>query len=109
MEGISVFYLAAAVMVAIVCTVLNLVLTFGVIRKLREHDTLIAGAASDHGHAEATAPPGATVAAVSATTVDGRRVSSPSADGTLLVGFFSPDCRPCEETIPEFIRYHGRT
>jgi hypothetical protein len=104
-----VFYLAAAVAVAIVCTVLNLVLTFGVIRKLREHDALIAGTASEHGHAEATAPPGATVAAIAATTVDGRPVSSRPADGPLLVGFFSPDCRPCEERIPEFIRYHDRT
>ena len=103
------YYLAAAVTVAIVCTVLNLLLTFGVIRKLREHDSLIAAARPGHGHADGTLPAGAAVAAVSATTLDGRAVSSIRAGGALLVGFFSPGCQPCEERIGEFIRYHERT
>ena len=101
------YYLATAVIIALIGTAANLLLTFGVIRKLREHDSLLAGTAS--GRSDATAPAGATVAAVTATTVDGLAVSSRHAGGTLLVGFFSPGCEPCEERIPEFIRYHERT
>jgi hypothetical protein len=109
-ERISVYYLAAAVTVAIVCTVLNLLLTFGVIRKLREHDSLIAAAAAPGpGHSDATLPAGATVATVGATTLDGRAVSSTRADGAMLVGFFSPGCQPCEERIGDFLRYRERT
>jgi hypothetical protein len=105
-----VFYLAAAVAVALVCTLLNLLLVFGVLRKLREHDALLAGATPPgRDHSDAIAAVGATVAAVTASTLDGGPVSSRRGDGSLLVGFFSPGCRPCEERIPEFIRFHERT
>jgi thiol-disulfide isomerase/thioredoxin len=103
-----VFYLVVAVTVAIVSTLLNLLLTFGVIRKLRVHDALLT-APGAHSGSDATLPVGSTVATVAAATVGGRTVSSVHRDGTQLVGFFSPGCGACEERIPEFVRYHERS
>jgi hypothetical protein len=103
-----VFYLIAGVVVAIVSTALNLLLTFGVIRRLRVHDTLLAEHGG-HAGSEATVPVGSTVPALTATTVDGRAASSVHPDGTQLIGFFSPGCTACEERIPEFLRYHRRS
>jgi hypothetical protein len=103
-----VFYLVAAVVLAIVCTLLNLMLTFGVIRKLRVHDAQLAMPSSAAGSG-ATVPVGTTVATLAAVTVDGHPASSVRPDGTQLVGFFSPGCAACEERIPEFIRYRDRS
>ncbi|GAA2588841.1 hypothetical protein GCM10010399_18610 [Dactylosporangium fulvum] len=98
-------YLVVAVVVALVSTALNLLLTFGVIRKLREHDTRLAPPpASDSGP-----PTGSTIAPLTATTVAGHQVSIVDADRVTLVGFFTEGCRPCADIIPEFLDRHART
>jgi hypothetical protein len=78
---------------------LNLVLTYGALRRLREHDRLLN---PDQG-----APikgVGETVAEFTATTTDGLALTrSGLAPGT-LAGFFTPGCQPCREKLPEFVR-----
>ena len=101
-------YLIVAVTVAILATALNLLLTFGVIRKLRVHEAALANGRNALDP-DATLPTGSTVAPVSAVTVDGKPASSVRADGTQLVGFFSIGCGACEERIPEFVGYLERT
>ncbi|MFF5235381.1 TlpA family protein disulfide reductase [Dactylosporangium sp. NPDC000521] len=98
-------YLAVATVVALVSTAFNLLLTFGVIRKLREHDTRLAPPpVPDSGP-----PTGSTIAPLTATTVAGRQVSTVDADRATLVGFFTPGCKPCADSIPEFLDRHART
>ncbi len=73
-------------------TLLNLVLTYGVIRRLREHGELLserAGVPMPIAILQAGERPG-----------DGADVT-----GIRLVAFFSPQCGPCKEMVPEFARY----
>jgi hypothetical protein len=67
--------------------VFNLVLTFGVIRRLRELT-------------DVAVPVGQPVGEFAARATNGDTVSRDSAQ---LVGFFSPGCQPCEECIPQFV------
>lgn len=97
-------YLAAAVVVVGLLCLLNLLLTFGVIRRLREHakrlDTMPQQMASPLGVAVGEAP-----ADFTATTTTGETVSRAGLAGPVLVGFFSPGCEPCATELPRFIEY----
>jgi hypothetical protein len=85
--------------VALMSTVFNLLLTFGVIRKLRDHDARLAPLP-----VRAAGPStGSTVPTVTATTVAGRRVSTVDPDRVTLIGFFTPGCKPCADSIPQFL------
>ncbi|GAA2230085.1 hypothetical protein GCM10010232_15480 [Streptomyces amakusaensis] len=93
------FLTALVVFVGLLCT-LDLVLTLGVIKRLREHTELL------------TAPPptpaipvGGSVADFAATTVDGEPLSGAMFAQDTLVAFFSPGCGPCEEKLPAFVSY----
>ncbi|MBG0816726.1 TlpA disulfide reductase family protein [Planomonospora sp. ID82291] len=98
-------YLLAAVVLVGLVGALNLVLTFGVIRRLREHDRALAS------HPAATRPagralsPGMTVADFTAVTVDGAPLTRAQLTGRTAVGFFSTTCAPCLERFPEFVDY----
>jgi thiol-disulfide isomerase/thioredoxin len=94
-------YLIATVVVMGVLCVLNLLLTYGVIRRLREHTELLAQRPADLPDIVAGA--GSTVGRYTATTVDGDAlVADDLATGT-LVGFFSPGCGACVEQLPRFV------
>ncbi|MEV6912663.1 TlpA disulfide reductase family protein [Amycolatopsis sp. NPDC051071] len=97
---------AAVVLVGLLC-VLDLLLSFGIIRRLREqNETLKNVQRNAAAQPEIALPAGATVGAFSATTVGGAELSTADIDGTrALVGFFSPNCTPCKERMPEFIEY----
>src|SRR5690349_17585185 len=99
----------AVVIVGVMCLV-NLVLTFGVIRRLREHTELLNQRIVDR--AAAPGPimlePGGTVGDFSVTTTDGVGVSRSDLIGRRLVGFFSPTCSACAENMPKYIA-HART
>lgn len=102
---------AAVVLVGILC-VIDLLLSFGIIRRLREQNETLktvqqqAAAAADP---DIALPAGATVGTFSATAVSGIRLSDADIDGTrTLVGFFSPGCEPCKERMPQFIEYATR-
>jgi thiol-disulfide isomerase/thioredoxin len=94
-------FIAGGVVVAIALTVLNLVLTIGVIRRLREHNELLSARPAT-GSAEVMLGLGETPDDFNVLTTDGERVSRETLVGEQLVGFFSPGCGPCEELVPRF-------
>lgn len=99
-------YLAAAVIIVGIIGLLNLVLTFGVIRRLREHTVRLTAIEAGHGQsAEIMFGAGTTVQPFQAVTEDGMTLSRDGLTGRTLVSFFSPDCTPCQERMPQFIRY----
>ncbi|QYC38775.1 AhpC/TSA family protein [Nonomuraea coxensis DSM 45129] len=93
---------------AIVCAIslLNLVLTVAVIRRLREHTELInQGRAQSPAQGEVTLPAGTRVGEFRAVTGDDRTVTRDDLRQGMVVAFFSPRCPTCVEQKPAFIRY----
>lgn len=91
--------LGAAVVLIGVIAGLNLLLLYGVIRRLRTHSELLA---------RLSVPPPASdlrahVAPFAVTTVDGRELAHSALRDDTLVGFFAADCAPCAELLPRFI------
>ncbi|MEU5942822.1 TlpA disulfide reductase family protein [Micromonospora sp. NPDC047548] len=86
----------AVLVVLTTLTLLNLLLTFGVIRKLREHTQELAAV-----RPPVTLSVGAQVPDFTAPTADGDVVSIASlrASGG-LVAFLAPDCSGCQEQLP---------
>lgn len=82
---------------------LDLVLTVGVIRRLREHSTLI----TEMGGGQPPAPmleTGETAGAFEALSTTGEVVSRAGLSGNTLVAVFSPDCSACKAQLPAFVR-----
>lgn len=94
-------YLTVAVVVVGVVSVLNLLLTVGVIRRLREHTELLSarGAERSFDVIATGQRPGEFAVA----DVDGRPVRNDDLDGGTLLGFFTPTCEACKEKLPEFL------
>lgn len=96
------FLVAAVVLVGVLC-LLNLTLTFAMLRRLREHQ-------AELGRLSGGMPPpfgddlvGRPVPRFHAAAVDGASVTRDSLLGRpRLVGFFSAGCQPCHEQAPEF-------
>ncbi len=97
------YLVAFVVLIGMACGV-NLLLTFGVVRRLREHSELLAGTPRMVDD-DPPVPVGSVVGKFSVTTVDGEAISRDSLDGGTVVGFFSPGCGPCEELLPRFAEY----
>lgn len=100
--------LAAAVVIVGLLGLVNLLFTFGVLRRLREH-TEILDKLSRRG---AAGPPvaalleaGSTVADFETRAVDGGRVSRDDLVGTTLVGVFSSSCSACAAQLGPFVEY----
>ncbi|MFE5332024.1 TlpA family protein disulfide reductase [Embleya sp. NPDC056575] len=90
-------FLIAAVVVLTVLCLLNLLLTFGIVRKLR--------AQRDHsrpGPAALVLPVGSTAPNFSAVTTTGETITREGL-GETLFGFFSPNCPACTERLPRFV------
>ncbi|MEV0581438.1 TlpA disulfide reductase family protein [Nonomuraea sp. NPDC050310] len=94
-------YLTAAVVVLSLLTLLNLLLTVGVIRRLR------AEAASRRDELGGVRV-GAVVGEFATTDVDGRPISRGRLNERTLVGFFTPGCEPCAELLPRFVERAGQ-
>lgn len=95
--------IAAVVVVAGLCS-LDLLLTFGVIRRLREHTDMLAGTRGGKPSVtdlENGQPPGA----FSAATTAGDLLRN--ATGLRVVAFFSSSCAACPEMVPPFAEYVG--
>lgn len=96
-------YLTAAVVLVGAIAVVDLVLTVGVVRRLREHTaelTALRGPA-----AGADLPAGSPVGDFTATSVTGRPVTRGTLTGSALVGFFSQGCPACAEQLPDFVAH----
>jgi hypothetical protein len=95
--------LVAALVLVGALVVVDLVLTLGVVRRLREHSTLISQALEGTERiADFMLPTGTSLPELRATTVDGAPVPE---EGPLLIGFFSPTCRACVQRLPGFVDY----
>ncbi|MBT2500068.1 redoxin family protein [Agromyces sp. ISL-38] len=99
----------------LILLLLNLLLTYGVVRRLREHGTRLSKveAGGNGGGADSLGPaspaPGTSVPSFEAAAVDGSVVSSATtSQGEKYMGFFSPTCAPCRERLPEFISFAQR-
>jgi thiol-disulfide isomerase/thioredoxin len=95
-------YLAAAVTLVGIIAAVDLLLTVGVVRRLREHSAELAGLRGP-GAGDAGLPVGTPVGDFTATDLTGRPVGVGS--GRTLVGFFSPGCGPCKERMPDFVAH----
>jgi thiol-disulfide isomerase/thioredoxin len=98
--------LAIGLVVVGLLGVFNLLLAYGLIRRMREHSDLISrlsDAVSGRSSAGSIAAPGTRVPPFQAVTVDSEVVDSRRLGAATLVGFFSPGCAPCEELLPQFL------
>jgi thiol-disulfide isomerase/thioredoxin len=93
----------AALIVVGMVAALNLLLTFGVIRRLREHTELLSEGASGGGGFTTMLAAGETVGPFTATTADGRSVSREVIEGATLFAAFSVGCEACVEKLPTFV------
>ncbi|MEV0594838.1 TlpA disulfide reductase family protein [Nonomuraea cavernae] len=100
-------YTAVATALVGLLAAANLLLTFGLVRRLREHTTELANLrdASRDGSDSVTLPAGSRVRDFLAESVDGRPVSLDTLGPRPLVGFFSITCAPCKERLPGFVEY----
>jgi hypothetical protein len=97
-------YLAAAIVVVGSLCVFDLVLSLGVVRRLREHTEVLNSLTHGGPPAGADAiPVGETVGEFAATTVDDEPVLRELLVTPTLVGFFSPGCKPCATELPRFV------
>lgn len=95
--------ITAVVVVGCLC-LLDLLLTFGVIRRLREHTSMLTGTGSEPppiGLATGGAP-----GTFSAVATSGEEVSGTA--GLEMVAFFSSWCSICPERVPPFVEYLSR-
>lgn len=94
------FLIAAVVLVGLL-VILDLFLTFGVIRRLREHSELLAQRPS--GMPEIIAAEGTTIGSFAATTVEGDVIADDDLSAGTMVAFLTPTCRGCIEQLPAFL------
>jgi thiol-disulfide isomerase/thioredoxin len=100
------FVTAAVIIVGVLCAV-DLLLTYGVIRRLREHTRRLA-ALGTGGIASLTLTKGSTIHPFSATDRTAAALSRATFTEQTLVGFFTPGCTPCEDLLPGFLSAAGR-
>jgi hypothetical protein len=102
-------YVIAALILLGVITLLNLVLTMAVIRRLRERETDIAAHSVGAIDVDAGIPVGETVPSFHTTATDGSAVTGEeAADKRMLYAFFSVDCKACWPKVPAFVTYARR-
>jgi hypothetical protein len=98
-------YLAVGLALLTVVSLFHLLVTFGLIRRLRSAPAPATPPAPPE-------PPGTVMPAVgerpgdfAATTTDDEPVSAATLHGRTLVGFFTATCPACRDRIPEFVDY----
>jgi thiol-disulfide isomerase/thioredoxin len=99
-------FLAGGAIIAIALTILNLLLTFGVIRRLREHTEQLSQRPGMGSVPDLMLGVGESPESFTATTTDNEQISLETL-GEQLVGFFSPSCGPCKEKAPLFAERAG--
>ncbi|MFJ4585172.1 TlpA family protein disulfide reductase [Streptomyces echinatus] len=99
------YLVAAVVFVGLLC-LLDLVLTVGLVRRLRQHTELLNERSNRQGsHAgEVMTAVGTAPQEFTATTIDGEAITRDSLTTSTLVGFIAPGCKPCRAEFPHFLR-----
>ncbi|GGT02178.1 hypothetical protein GCM10010156_70150 [Planobispora rosea] len=95
--------LVAIVVLVGALALLNLLLTFGVVRRLREHTELLADRVPASSPEPPSLPVGRRVSAFRGATTGGEPLTHDSWPGDTLVAFVSPDCGPCRERVPSLV------
>lgn len=105
-------YLITLVAVLVVATLLNLALTVGVIRRLRDHTEQLAAMPGPDGFPAGFEPPASSMVPVgqrvpdfAAMTTEGETISRDGLSGRTLVAFLSPDCPGCLDQLPHLVEY----
>jgi len=93
--------IGAVVVVGVLCLI-DLLLTFGVIRRLREHTAMLAPSQPRGDHVTGLTA-GGTPEAFTATDNEGAVVQG--AAGLSVVAFFSASCSVCPKRVPAFVDY----
>ena len=93
--------IAAVALVGLLC-VLDLILTLGVIKRLREHTEMMSSMMSGP---KTSIGVGEEVGEFTTATVDGEPVGRESLGDDALVGIFSPTCEPCKAKLPHFVEF----
>lgn len=101
------YLVTLVVLVGVLCLV-NLVLTVGVIRRLREHSEALAASSEQEQNRRAILPEGEVAEPFEAVSTDGGVVSRDRLEEPTLVGFFSPGCSACHEALPDFLALAAR-
>lgn len=96
-------YLAAAVIFVGLLSLANLLLSLGLIRRLRAQRW--APARPPGKPAVLSVAAGQPVGEFTATTVAGQVISAAALGQLTLVGFFTTSCPSCRERLPDFLRY----
>lgn len=97
-------YLVASVVFVGVLCLLDLILTFGVIRRLREHTERLSLLATEQSAMDSVMQgAGTEVGDFAAETLSGDQISRADLAGDMLVAFFTPQCPACSERLPDFI------
>lgn len=103
------FFLAVAVALVGALGVLNLLLSIGVVRRLRRHTELLAGRAPADDDVPASAVSvGTRVGALRARSTLGAELVFEEEAAPLLVAVLSPDCSPCRERLPLLLEHVRR-
>lgn len=91
-------YLVVAVVLVGLVAGINLIFTYGVIRRLREHTELISTMSAGYSRGTGATPEVGSepVDFAPQLTTDGKSLTRADLRGALL-GFFSPGCAPCHE------------
>jgi hypothetical protein len=102
--------LTAAVVLVGVLVLLDLLLTLGLIKRVRTHAELLdkllnAAPASAPALEPGQLPAGAVVREFAATTSEGREIRRDSFDDGAVLAFFSTWCDTCAEQLPGFLTY----
>lgn len=100
---------AAVILIGVLC-LLNLLLTFGVIRRLRDHTETLSNLMQysvEIGVATDIPVVGTAVGEFTASTVDGAPVSADSLTGTTAVVFLSSECTACRAQLPSLAAWAG--
>lgn len=100
--------LTAAVVLVGVLVLFDLLLTLGLVKRVRAHAELLdklVNARPDTQLEPGRLPPGSVVGEFAATTSDGLEVSRASFTDGAVLGFFSTWCDTCAEQLPGFLAY----
>ncbi|MER5701588.1 hypothetical protein ABT023_06470 [Micromonospora sp. NPDC002296] len=95
--------LVTAVVVVGLLGALNLILTLGVVKRLREHNTLLSSGAGVAGSGGLEV--GEEVGVFTAVDVTGRPLDRRALAEDTFVAFVSPSCASCAEKLPELVAH----